>query len=318
MANFWNELSKKKKPFLALAPLDGVSDFVFREIVAETAKPDVMFTEFVSSNALQSQGYDRVIAKLKYSKIQKPIIAQIWGTKPENYFKTAKLIEELGFDGVDINMGCPVREVMRTGAGSGHIRNFELAGEIIAALRNGAGKIAVSVKTRIGIDKVVTEEWIKFLLEQKLDALTVHARTAAEMSKVPAHWDEIGKVVQMRDAMKLETVIIGNGDIKNREQAEMFSKKYKVDGVMIGRGIFTNPWVFEELEKNHNKNEFLDLLLKHSRLYDKTYPEKDRFLAMRKYFKIYVRSFPGAVHLLQHLMQVKSLDEVETQVSQYL
>lgn len=318
MTNFWKDLSKKKKPFLALAPLDGVSDFVFREIIADIAKPDVMFTEFVSSNALQSQGYDRVIAKLKYSKKQKPIVAQIWGTKPENYYKTAKLVESLGFDGVDINMGCPVREVMKIGAGSAHIKNFELAGEIITALKKGAGKIAVSVKTRIGIDKVVTNEWIRFLLEQKLDALTVHARTAAEMSKVPAQWDEIGKAVKMRDEMKLATVIIGNGDIKNCEQANLVAKKYEVDGVMIGRGIFTNPWVFEKQAKNHDKNEFLKLLLKHARLYDKTYPEKDRFLAMRKYFKIYVRSFPGAAHLLQQLMQAESLEDVETQVGQYL
>ncbi len=318
MGNVWQELAHTSKPFLALAPLDGVTNFVFREIVAETAKPDVLFTEFTNVDALVSKGYERTIPRLAFSEKQRPIIAQIWGTDPKNFCTVGKLIKELGFDGVDINMGCPDRAVMKIGSGASLIQNPTLAGEIISTTREGAHDLPVSVKTRIGINTVVTEIWVKYLLEQKLDALTVHGRTAKELSKVPAHWDEIATVVKLRDQIFPDTIIIGNGDIKSREEAKHAHEAYGVDGVMIGRGIFANPWIFEKSSTKHTYQESLLLLLKHTRLFCDTYPHSRSFNVMKKFFKIYIRAFPGADELKKHLMATKTLREVEAIIVPYL
>ena len=318
MVNFWHQLSLLAKPFLVLAPLDGVTDFVFREIIAQTAKPDVLFTEFTNTDALVSKGYDKTIPRLKFSEKQRYIVAQIWGTDPKNFYKTAVLVKDLRFDGIDINMGCPDRAVMKLGSGASLINNPALAAEMIAAAKEGASGIAVSVKTRIGVNAVVTESWIQFLLEQKLDALTVHGRTASELSKVPAHWEEIGKAVQMRDQMSLETVVIGNGDITSMEQALHAHTAYGVEGVMIGKGVFLNPWVFEKIPKKHTISESLHLLLLHTKLYCDTYPDAHRFAVMKKYFKMYVRSFRGADILKKQLMETNNFREVEKLITQAL
>lgn len=318
MVSFWNKLKLRTKPFLVLAPLDGVTDFVFREIIAETAKPDVFLTEFTSIDALCSSGYNRTIPRLKYSEKQRYIVAQIWGTDPKKFYKTAKLIKNLGFDGIDINMGCPDRDVMKLGSGAALIRNPGLAAEIIKATKEAVNGIAVSVKTRIGVSYVTTEYWIKFLLEQKLDAIIIHGRTAAELSKVPPHWEEIGKAVRLRDQISADTVIIGNGDIITVDGALKVSTKYKVDGVMIGKGVFINPWVFERIPKKHTTREYLNLLLKHTRLYCDTIPDKNSFAVMKKYFKMYVKSFNGANNLKKQLMSTKSYTEVEELVKSYL
>jgi len=318
MVSFWNKLKLLTKPFLILAPLDGVTDFVFREIIAETAKPDVFFTEFTSINALCSEGYDKTIARLKYSEKQRYIVAQIWGTDPQKFYKTAELVKDLGFDGIDINMGCPDRDVMKLGSGASHIKNPRLAAEIIAAVKDAANGLPISVKTRIGINTPVTQSWIQFLLDQNLDAITIHGRTAAELSKAKAHWEEIEKVVNMRDQMSINTVVIGNGDIKSVEETFDVHTKYKVDGVMIGKGVFTNPWIFERIPKKHTTNEYLNLLLKHTKLFCDTYPEKYRFAVMKKFFKIYVKSFYGANNLKIQLMETKSFLEVENLVKLFL
>lgn len=318
MESFWKTLKKLKKPILALAPLDGVTDFVFREIIAETAKPDVFFTEFTSVDALCSEGYDKNIARLKYSEKQRYIVAQIWGTDPEKFYKTATLVKDLGFDGIDINMGCPVRDVMKIGSGASHINNPSLAAEIIKATKEAVNGLPVSIKTRIGVNTIVTKSWIQFLLEQKLDAIIVHGRTAKELSKTPVHWEEIEKAVKLRDEVSIGTVMIGNGDILSIEEAINVQKKYKVDGVMIGKGVFSNPWVFERIPKIHTTKESLNLLLKHTKLFCDIYPEKYKFSIMKKFFKMYIKSFYGAKKFKIQLMNAKNYKDAEKLVKAFL
>jgi len=312
--NFWQKLPK---PILILAPMDDVTDFVFREIISETCKPDVLFTEFTSADGLMSKGKDKVIKKLLFSEKQRPIVAQIWGTLPENYYKATKLISKLGFDGIDMNMGCPDKGVIKKNAGSGIIKDFNLAKEIISAVKQGCGKMAVSVKTRLGFDSVITNEWISFLLEQKLNALTIHGRIATEMSKNKANWDEIKKSVEIRNKIAPETIIIGNGDVKNYKQALEYSNKYKVDGIMIGRGVFSNPWVFEKDKHNHKTQEYISLLLKHTRLYVKTWKNTKNFNVLKKFYKMYVREFDGADLLRQKLMDCNNEEEVISVINKF-
>lgn len=239
--NFW---TKFNKPFSVLAPMEEVTDAAFRQMVLYCGRPDVFFTEFVNVDALNSPGREEAMMRLKYQKSEHPIVAQIWGTNPENFEKAARDIKKLGFDGIDINMGCPQKKVVKLGAGAALINNHELASRIITATKRGAGALPVSVKTRIGYKSIATDEWISHLLHQNLDALTVHARTQKEMSKVPAHYDEFKKIVSLRNKISPSTIIIGNGDIKNAQEGIKLSKKYELDGFMIGRGIFKDIYCF--------------------------------------------------------------------------
>lgn len=307
--SFWNELPS---PFWALAPMEDVTDTVFRQIVIDCGRPHVLFTEFTSVEGLDSEGREKVSQRLKYEKNEHPIVAQIWGTTPEAHFKAARLIRELGFDGVDINMGCPVRKIVKQGACSALIENPELAKEIVAATKEGAKDLAVSVKTRIGFKKVATQEWSGFLLSLGLDALTVHGRTSKDMSKVPADWEEIGKVVTLRDQINSETVIIGNGDVLGLDDARTKVRKYHVDGVMFGRGIFRNPWLFNDavIPSTIDKSQKLDLLRKHVLLFENTWGESKNFDLMKKFFKMYVSDFDGASDLRIKLMDCKAPQEV--------
>jgi len=317
MTSFWQKLPQ---PFLVFAPMQDVTDFVFREIVTETAKPDVLFTEFTNVDALISKGYENAIRNFRFSKKQRPIVAQIWGTNPENFHKVTQIVRKLKFDGVDINMGCPDRAVVKNGAGVALIKNQKLAGEIISAVKKSAGDMAVSVKTRLGFDKIVTDEWISFLLQQKLDALIIHGRIAKKMSKGFANWDEIGKIVLLKNTIDPETIIVGNGDVKSYKQALEMHEKYKVDGVMIGRGIFSNPWVFEKTvdSKKHNKKEHLELLLKHTKMFNDAWGETKNFHIMKKFFKVYVKGFAGANELRQNLMRCESYSQVKQLVDSLL
>ncbi|MEK7154517.1 MAG: tRNA-dihydrouridine synthase family protein, partial [Patescibacteria group bacterium] len=260
--NLWQRLAKSKKPFLALAPMEEVTDTVFRQMVARVARPDVMFTEFTNVDGLQSAGREKLIHRLKFTEEERPIVAQIWGKDPKNFYEATKLIKELRFDGVDINMGCPDKDVVKGGCGIALINNRSLAEEIIAAVREGVGDLPVSVKTRIGLNKIQTEDWCGWLLEQKLDALTVHGRTAKEKSDVPTHWDEIAKVVSLRDQSKSKTLIIGNGDVKNALDARRYALDASVDGVMIGRGIFENIAAFSAKGQVLSAKENTNLLQK--------------------------------------------------------
>jgi nifR3 family TIM-barrel protein len=308
MVNFWKKLSR---PFTVLAPMEDVTDIVFREIIAQTARPDVFVTEFTSAEGLASRGRDKVIHRLAYTENQRPIVAQIWGTDEKSLTTAAQLIESRGFDGIDINMGCPIDAVMKKGAGAGCIGNYELAERVIAAVTQGAPHIPISVKTRLGIKTNSIDEWIRFLLKQDLAAITLHARTSEERSKVPAHWDMFGVLASIRQKISPETIIIANGDVASYQQVIDIHKKYGVDGVMIGRGVFTNPWIFEKnaIPTQHEPKEYLELLLQHLEKSEKTWGTSKNFQAIKKFYKMYIQDFPGAQDLRNKLMELTSAEE---------
>lgn len=337
MAFSWNKLPR---PIVSLAPMEDVTDTVFRQIIIGCGRPDVFFTEFTNVDGIASQGRDIVARRLLYTTNEHPIIAQIWGMVPENYYKAAQELAEKGFDGIDINMGCPQHDVTKHGACSALIKNHALAQEIIQATKEGARSgrkktpvilgskatpesgerswtsqddikdLPVSVKTRIGFSKIATEEWIGFLLEQNLPLITVHGRTAAEMSKVPAHWDEIGKAVELRNTMNKATLIFGNGDVVSLQDAKEKVAKYHVDGVMVGRGVFHNPWLFAGIDPTTKTvKDRLTLLEQHVSLYEKTWGESKSFQVLKKYFKIYLSDFDGASDMRQQFMECKNYEE---------
>lgn len=307
--NIWQQLSQKS-PFFVLAPMDDVTDTVFRQIVAKHAPADLMMTEFANADGYCSPGREAIMSRLRYSKTELPLVAQIWGIDPKNYYEMAKDLVSMGFAGVDINMGCPIKDMIKKGACSAMINNHQLAAEVIAATKEGvSGKIPVSVKTRIGFDKIQTEEWIGFLLQHKLDAITVHGRTKKEMSKVPNHWEEIGKAVKLRNRIAPETVVVGNGDVLSREQGEELANKYGADGIMIGRGIFQNLFVFNQDQSTHSIDEMLKILLGHIELYVKTWGKTKSYEPLKKFYKLYINGFDGAAKVRSYLMETKNCDE---------
>ena len=286
--------------------MDDVTDTVFRQIVADLARPDLFFTEFVNVDGLQSPGRPKLMHKLLLSDKEKPVVAQLWGLKPENYYKTTKELIEMGFAGVDINMGCPVKTVVKNGACAALINNETLAGDIIDAVKSAAGDshFPVSVKTRVGYSDV-KPSWIEFLLNKKLNLLSIHTRTAAQMSKVPADWTLMENIRSMRDSLSPETLLVGNGDIESRNQGETLAKEYKLDGVMIGRGIFNNPFIFSEDGPWNSWSPQLkvDLFKKHIELHLQTYKDGERrFETLRKFCKVYINGFDGASDLRAQFM----------------
>jgi nifR3 family TIM-barrel protein len=309
MKNIWHDL---QKPIFILAPMEDVTDTVFRRIILTLGKPDLFFTEFTNCEALLSEGRKRVEHRLQFEVAEKPLIAQIWGTKPEQYEKVTDMLVGMGFDGVDINMGCPERSVVKQGACSALIKNPSLAKEIIDATKRGAnGRIPVSVKTRLGFKEVQTDEWIPFLLEQDITALTIHGRTVLEMSKVPAHWEEIAKAVKMRNEMGVQTLIIGNGDVASYDEGVEKVEQYGLDGIMVGRGIFHNPWLFDRTvdPTSITVRERLEVLLRHVTLYHTTWGKRKNYQILKKYFKIYLQGFPGASEMRVQFMETKNADE---------
>jgi nifR3 family TIM-barrel protein len=259
--NFWEKLPKpaltrdgsqmRGRPFFCLAPMADVTDAAFRRVITKYGKPDVFWTEFVSADGLMSEGREVLKKNLIYSKKEKPIVVQLFSSNPIKMRQAVKYVASLGFDGIDINMGCPDKSIEKQGCGSAMIKNPERAGEIIQAVKDGikdsGKKVSISVKTRVGYNKSQLEEWIPFLLSQNIDALTIHARTRKEMSKVPANWDYVKRVVEIRNEMKVKTKIIGNGDVVDIEDGMKKAKETGCDGIMIGRAIFGNPWLFANL-----------------------------------------------------------------------
>jgi len=364
-------LDELPKPFFILAPMDDVTDTVFRQIVTECAKPDLFFTEFVNVDGLQSPGRPRLLHKLALSPKEKPVIAQLWGLKPENFYKTAKEIADgtlfaeanamlgkgekrsevykqyteraseplttqgvasdggaagsasrqasairnkHGFDGVDLNMGCPVKTVTKNGACAALINNRQLAKEIIMATREGAGNdFPVSVKTRVGFT-TIDLSWIEFLLDLKiLNMLSIHGRTAKQLSKVPANWELIGRARQMRDTLCPATLIVGNGDVQSRQQGEELAKKYQLDGIMAGRGIFNDPFLFAQKSPwpNYTKEQRLEVFRRQVQLFSKTYkPGQRRLETLRKFAKVYISDFDGASDLRDKFMHTHHLDQI--------
>ena len=300
------------RPIFILAPMDDVTDTVFRQVIASIAAPDEFFTEFVNVDGLQSPGRKEVSKKLRFTDNEKPLVAQLWGKNPDNYRKTASELVEMGFDGIDINMGCPVKTVTKNGCCSALISNRDLAKEIIEATKLGAnGKLPVSVKTRLGQNEI-DYTWIRFILEQDLDRLTIHARTVKDMSKVPARWEAMSEVVRLRNEISPRTQIILNGDVESVEQGNELAEKYGVDGIMIGRGIFHDPFLFSGTDKwaNFTKADKIELFKKHINLFDETWGTTRRVHVLNKFCKVYIEGFDGAKDLREKLMVADDVGEL--------
>lgn len=312
---YWREL---KTGFTVLAPMEDVTDTVFRRIVALAGRPEVFFTEFTNAEGLLSKGRARIIERFLYTKEEHPIIAQIWGLSPEALRKAAETVAEMGFDGVDLNMGCPKPKVVKRGSGAGMIGNPNLALEQIAAVKEGAKGLPVSVKTRIGISEIVTEDWIGHLLKQNLNALTVHVRTQKEMSNVPAHWDEFYKIVKLRNEISPNTVLIGNGDVQDRMDGQEKCIKYGIEGTMIGRGIFKNIYAFSDIKIERTPSELLALLIKHIELHKEAWLGKKNYHGLKKFYQIYVKGFKNASKLKKDLYLTSSHDEAISVIEKFL
>ncbi|HRY62199.1 MAG TPA: tRNA-dihydrouridine synthase [Candidatus Paceibacterota bacterium] len=328
--NFWQKLKLTKRPFFCIAPMADVTDAPFRKMFSKYGKPDVMWTEMVSCDGLMHEekaeqkprgskypARDRLALSFIYDESERPIVAQIFGGDPETFRETAKYVRELGFDGIDINMGCPDHGINKQNAGANLIKSPKLAQEIIKATKEGAGDIPVSVKTRIGFNKNEIDTWIPAILSAKPAALTIHGRTRKEMSKVSAHWDEVAKCVEL--AKDTDTVIIGNGDVKSLEEGRKRRDESGVDGIMVGRGIFGNPWFFNEKIKKSDLplSEILKVMLEHARLFEELLGGKKPFVLMRKHFGSYVGGFPGASELRAKLMTTECADEVEKVIKNF-
>jgi nifR3 family TIM-barrel protein len=325
---FW---SKLKKPFFVMAPMADVTDAAFRRLFAECGKPDVTWTEFVSADGLilaHEEGKKKLLKDFIYTEAERPIVAQLFGANPENMKKAAALVLELGFDGVDINMGCPDKSIEKQGAGAAMIKNSKLAREIIRAAKEGAktdnGGIPVSVKTRIGYNSNELETWLPELLAEEPAAITIHARTRKELSLVPARWEHVKRGVEIRDELQKDkpqkTLILGNGDVLDLKDAEQKAQLSGADGVMLGRAIFGNPWRFNK-EKDIatiSLKERLEMMVRHTKLFDELLGDIKSFAVMKKHYKAYVNGFDGAAELRGKLMEAQSPEEVEIITKSFL
>ena len=340
MMSFWDELPK---PIIALAPMADVTDVAFRRVIAKYSKhtrkdgteggPDVMWTEFVAADGLvraTPEGKVKLLADLKYAEEERPIIAQLFSSKPEYMTEASRLCQELGFDGIDINMGCPHRAIEKQGCGSAMIRNPQEAKEIIRAVKRGAPTLPVTVKTRIGYNTIELDTWLPALLEEDLAVITLHARTRKEMSKVPAQWDQIAEAVRLRNEIqndawqtqnpdKKKTLIFGNGDIDSLSDAYLKAEESGADGVMVGRGIFGDPWFFHpDVDVlDISIEERLRVMIEHTKIFEAELPFKS-FSVMKKHYKAYMHGFDGSKELREALMQTESSEEVEVVVNRFL
>ncbi len=349
--NFWDSLPK---PFYTVAPMADVTDAAFRRMIAKYGKPDVMWTEFVAADGLMRatpEGKAKLMADLIYSEEERPIVAQLFSSNEAHMEAAAALCLELGFDGVDINMGCPDQSIEKQGCGSAMIKNPENAAAIIRAAKRGAkmgeeGGIPVSVKTRIGYHVDEIDTWIPHLLKEAPAALTIHARTRKELSKMPAQWERVARVVALRDALAPSVKIIGNGDVLSLEDAQQKIEQTGADGAMIGRALFGNPWFFNVQVRlpfrlhalpTHGVNretllthdtggsdteivslpQRLQVMVEHTKLFVELLPHKN-FAVMKKHYKAYVNGFPGAAELRHQLMEQQSPAEIEAVVHAFL
>jgi tRNA-dihydrouridine synthase len=345
--NFWAELPK---PFFVLAPLANVTDAAFRRIIAKYSKPAgpaVFYTEFVSADGLalaNPEGRAKLMRDLLYSEAERPIVAQFFTSNPAHIEAAAKLAQDLGFDGVDINMGCPDKSVEKQGGGAALIKTPRIARELIRAAKRGAPNLPISVKTRLGYNKDTLEEWLPELLTEEPAALILHARTRKEMSAVPARWSQVKRAVEIRNEMQkdktVKTLILGNGDLADLEDAKQKVQESGADGAMLGRAIFGKPWLFAgEQEKNilsqkssglpsdpragsagqtFAQEHFspalevrLDIAVEHAKLFEKLLGDIKNFAIMKKHFKAYAEGFPGAKELRVQLMETSSAKEIE-------
>jgi len=329
MQSFWDKLPK---PFFVMAPMADVTDPAWRALVAKCGKPDVTFTEFVSADGLyhtrQNYGYRKSIDSdaenplmrdLQFTEAERPIIAQFFSAKPEMIAYAAKLAKELGFNGIDINMGCPDRTIEHQGAGAVLIKTPKLAQELIRVAQE-AGPLPVSVKTRIGYNAEMLDEWLPALLEAQPAAITLHLRTRKEMSLVPADWGLMKRAVELRDRLAPEVLLIGNGDVRDLDEARAKVAETGCDGAMIGRGMFGNPWIFQErfvssddTNREHGLEEKLVALIELAHSFEQLSPPKS-FNILKKHIKAFVTGFDSAAELRARLMEAENADELEAAV----
>ncbi len=335
MKGFWATLPK---PFFVLAPLANVTDMAFRALIAKYGKPDVLWTEFVSADGLTlatPEGKEKLLRDLKFSEAERPIVAQLFTSKPEMMEKAAALAQELGFDGVDINMGCPDKSIEKQGAGAKLIQAPDLAVELIQAAKRGAPNLPVSVKTRLGYTRDVLEEWLPKILSAEPAAVTIHARTRKEMSAVPARWERVKRAVEIRNELGSKTLILGNGDLKDLEDARQKVAETGADGAMLGRAIFGNPWLFQNLREPTQKNPSsgapltakgfsasvvtrLRVAVEHSKMFENMLGDIKNFALMKKHFKAYVEGFTGAKELRMQLMETTNAQQIEEIIEAFL
>ncbi len=313
--NFWNNLPQ---PFFILAPMEAVTDVVFRHVVKQAGAPDVFYSEFTNATGWVHAGEKAIGGRLLKTDDEQPIVAQIWGGEPGDMEQLAKHCASLGYHGIDINMGCPAKSAVKSG-GSALIRQPELAAQAIAAAKTAG--LPVGVKTRLGYTYVSEwRDWLTHLLRQDIINLTIHLRTKKEMSKVPAHFELIDEIVALRDEIAPSTLLTINGDIEDRAHGlQLIAEHPGVNGVMIGRGIFHNPFAFELEPRAHNREELVELLLKQLELFDTYQTDLHRpFETLKRFFKIYIRDFEGASELRDRLMHTKSTDEVRAILGEIL
>ena len=318
--NFWKDLPR---PFFVLAPLANVTDAAFRRIIAKYSKPEgphAMWTEFVSADGLvlaTPEGKEKLMRDLLYTEAERPVVAQLFTSNPERMEKAAALVQELGFDGLDINMGCPDRSIEKQGAGAKLITTPEVAVEVIAAAKRGAPNLPVSVKTRLGYNRDVLEDWLPKVLSAEPTAITVHARTRKEMSKVDAHWERVKRAVEIRDSLQSPTLVLGNGDVKDIEDAQAKAATTGADGIMLGRAIFGTPWLFSGREAPALAKR-LRIMVEHTKLFEELLGDIKSFAIMKKHFKAYVEGFDGAKELRIKLMETENAAQVVRIVEDYL
>lgn len=315
---YWQNIAEQVQttgePFFSLAPMEAVTDAVFRQVVQAAAAPDIYYTEFTNAKSVtHPKAKFSVAGRLYVSENEaKMPIAQLWGDEGEDFYKAAVEAKKMGYEAIDLNMGCPDATVIKNGGGSDMIRHFERAAEVIAATKKAG--LPVSVKTRLGFNDVNTfREWLPFLFQQDVEVLTIHLRSRKEMSKVDAHYEYIDEIVALRDEHAPETLLQINGDIKTRQQGLALAAAHPgVDGVMIGRGIFESPFAFEKVATQHSLVEMLTLLRLQLDLYDEFVAQfgKRKFDQLKRFFKIYVRNIPHAAGLREQLMASRSTDEV--------
>ncbi len=331
--NFWQNLPT---PFFVLAPMADVTDAAFRRMIAKYSAhtrpdgtvggPDVMWTEFVAADGLvraTPEGKEKLMADLKYVEEERPIVAQLFTRDEAHMEYAAKLCLELGFDGIDINMGCPAGAIIDQGCGAAMIKTPDIARAVIRAAKRGAksdeGGIPVTVKTRLGYNTDQVEEWIPTILAERPAALTIHARTRKDMSKVPARWERVARVVELRDQLAPEVKIIGNGDALSLADAKLKAEQSGADGVMLGRAIFGNPWLFHpDLDiQQIPLDTRLRVMVEHTRLFAELLPFKS-FAIMKKHYKAYVNGFHGASELRALLMEQETPEAIAAIVDTFL
>lgn len=308
MKSFWHNLPQ---PFFALAPMEAVTDVVFRHVVSRAGAPDVYFTEFTNATGWAHAGDVAIGGRLAKTDDERPIVAQLWGSDPVAMEQMAMHCREFGFDGIDLNMGCPDKSAVKVGGGAGMIRTPDLGGQMIAAAQKSG--LPVSVKTRLGYSRVDEwRDWLGYLLSKDLAVLIVHLRTKSEMSKVPAHHELIPEILALRDELAPDTLIVINGDVADRAHGiDLAEQNPGLNGIMIGRGIFQNPYCFTSQATENTKQNLLNLLRLHLDLYDKYAAQTGRpYETLKRFYKVYIRDFDGASALRDRLMHTRTTDEV--------